>query len=193
MDWEGRRTLFYMSFPAKTGAEAILKVALKIVEKEGWEALSMRSIGLALGVRASSLYHHYRDKGAIEGALGELASRVLLCAMTLAAGRKKGRVRLVAMADAYVAFARENAALYQLLAARRSASDEQAEGTALWEFLLDGVGQVTGNPRDTAAAIALWSFLHGLIALEAAGKFDYRGWKGGYERGLSAILAGLIR
>lgn len=169
-----------------------MKVAVDIVEAEGWDALSMRSIGLALGVRASSLYHHYRDKGAIEEALGEVAARALFEAMTVAAGRKKGQVRLRAMADAYVAFAHENAALYQLVAARRTASDTQVAGKALWQLILDGVGQVTGNRDDTAAAVGLWSFLHGYVALEGAGKFGASGAKGGYERGLSAMLRGLI-
>ena len=182
-----------MSFPAKTGAEAILKAAVKIVETAGWEALSMRSIALALGVRASSLYHHYRDRSAIEAAMGEVAARALLTAMAKAAGRKKGRVRLVAVAGAYVAFARENVALYPLLAARRSASSVQVENIALWQLILDEVAQFTGKRDATAAAVAVWSFLHGFAALEAAGKFGVGGSKGGYERGLSAMLAGLIR
>lgn len=182
-----------MSFPAKTSSDAILKVAVAIVEAEGWEALSMRSIGLALGVRASSLYHHYRDKRAIEGALGEVGAQAMLSAMTLAAGRKKGQGRLGAMADAYVKFAHENAALYQLVAARRTANDTQVAGRALWQLIVDGVGQVTGNGDDTAGAVALWSFLHGYVALEGAGKFGASGDRSGYERGFSAMLRGLIR
>ena len=182
-----------MSFPAKTGAEAILKTAVKIVETAGWEALSMRSIALALGVRASSLYHHYRDRSAIEAALGEVAAQALLKAMAKAAGMKKGRVRLVAVAGAYVAFARENVALYPLLAATRSVSDVQVEAIALWQLILNEVAQFTGRREDSAAAVALWSFLHGFAALEAAGKAGVCESKGGYERGLSAMLSGLIR
>ena len=121
--------------------------------------------------------------------MGEVAARALLTAMAKAAGRKKGRVRLVAVAGAYVAFARENVALYPLLAARRSASSVQVENIALWQLILDEVAQFTGKRDATAEAMALWSFLHGFAALEAAGKSG----GGGYERGLSAILAGLIR
>ena len=125
--------------------------------------------------------------------MGEVAAQALLKAMAMAAGRKKGRVRLVAVAGAYVAFARENVALYPLLAARRSANDVQVEAIAVWQLILDEVAEFTGKRDATAEAVALWSFLHGFAALEAAGKFGVGGSKGGYERGLSTMLARLIR
>lgn len=55
----------------------VLRAALDVVDREGLDALSMRRLGVELGVEAMSLYNHVPDKGAIldglcEVMLGEL-------------------------------------------------------------------------------------------------------------------------
>jgi TetR/AcrR family tetracycline transcriptional repressor len=55
----------------------ILEAALRFVDREGVEALSMRKLGSELGVEAMSLYNHVPNKGAlldgmVEVLLGEL-------------------------------------------------------------------------------------------------------------------------
>ena len=45
--------------------EQVLTAALKIIDAEGVEALSMRRLGRACGVQAMSLYHHVPDKAAV--------------------------------------------------------------------------------------------------------------------------------
>jgi TetR/AcrR family transcriptional regulator, tetracycline repressor protein len=55
----------------------ILEAAIRIVDKEGLDALSMRKLGAELGVEAMSLYNHVPNKGAlldgmVEVLLGEL-------------------------------------------------------------------------------------------------------------------------
>ena len=57
--------------------ERILKTAIRFVDREGLEALSMRKLGAELGVEAMSLYNHVPNKsalldGMIEVLLGEL-------------------------------------------------------------------------------------------------------------------------
>jgi AcrR family transcriptional regulator len=42
--------------------QRIVQAALRIMDEEGLEAVSMRHIGRALGVEAMSLYNHVRDK-----------------------------------------------------------------------------------------------------------------------------------
>jgi len=42
--------------------ERIIRAALRIMDEEGLEAVSMRRIGRELGVEAMSLYNHVRDK-----------------------------------------------------------------------------------------------------------------------------------
>ncbi len=170
-----------MPFPAKTTQEAILKAAIELVEQEGWAALSMRRLGQLLGVQASSLYHHFPDRAALEAALGRLATQTLWNRLSRAGVRGK----LKPLANAYLEFARENPALYHLVAGVPSAGDESPEAKAVWKLLLEVVED------DTAAAVAVWSFLHGYATLDAAGKFGKSGPRGGLARGLTALATGL--
>lgn len=50
----------------------IAKRALAILDAEGPEALTVRSLATALGVKSSSLYHHVDSKNAILDAIGDL-------------------------------------------------------------------------------------------------------------------------
>jgi hypothetical protein len=48
---------------------------------------------------------------------------------------------------------------------------------------------VAGDPNDTAAVVATWSFKHGYAMFEHAGMFG-RSWsKGGLERGVDTLLS----
>lgn len=43
----------------------VITTALAVIDEEGVDALSIRSLGAKLGVNGSSLYHHFADKQAI--------------------------------------------------------------------------------------------------------------------------------
>ncbi len=182
-----------MSFPPKTDSEAILRAALEIIETEGWAALSMRELARRLGLRASSLYHHFPDRNAIELALGAKAASSLLLALKSASTGLKSKAKIHALAIAYADFAKQNRALYDLIASVPSSTATDPEGKALWNLLLDAVAELTRDKDDIAAVASLWAFLHGYVALEAAGKFGPSGARGGFERGLSALLTGLSK
>jgi AcrR family transcriptional regulator len=51
----------------------ILKAALRIIDAEGVDALSMRRLARDLGVEAMSLYHHFPNKEAIMAGVIDLA------------------------------------------------------------------------------------------------------------------------
>lgn len=50
-----------------------LEVALKIIDEEGLQALSIRRLAVELGVNGASLYHHFENKDAIIVGAAELA------------------------------------------------------------------------------------------------------------------------
>src|SRR5215210_1584401 len=52
---------------------AALHAALKIVDDEGLESLTIRRLGEALGVNGASLYHHFQNKDDIVAGAAELA------------------------------------------------------------------------------------------------------------------------
>lgn len=51
--------------------ERIVKAALKLIDADGLDGLSMRRLGQALDVEAMALYHHFANKGALLDAVLE--------------------------------------------------------------------------------------------------------------------------
>ena len=55
----------------------LFATALRIVDKEGLEALTMRRLGAELGVEAASLYHHVPNKDALlDGVLAKMRTEI---------------------------------------------------------------------------------------------------------------------
>ncbi|ADI13419.1 TetR/AcrR family transcriptional regulator [Truepera radiovictrix] len=179
-----------MPYPAKTTSERVLAAALELLERGGEGALSMRALAASLGLSASSLYRHFPNREALLNALGDESTRLLHAALARASAGRDPRGALVGVAHGYLEFARAHPALYDLVMAPRATP---GPGKDVWTFLLGVLGGVTGRSDDTAAAVALWSFLHGFVTLERAGLFGPSGPQGGLERGLAALLAGLER
>ena len=48
--------------PPATSREQILEAARAILDRDGWEKLTIRRLAAELGVGATTLYHHVRDK-----------------------------------------------------------------------------------------------------------------------------------
>lgn len=181
-----------MPFPPKISQDRILEQALALISMKGWPAVSMRDLAAELGVRASSLYRHFPDRNALEAALADRVAAVLRERMDAAAEKRQGAGALRAAAEAYVQLAREDWPLFALLMGTPDAA-ARGGGNAkrVWNTLLRIVGQVTGNPDDTAAAVAVWAFLHGFVVLEHSGQFGATGPRGGFEAGITALIRGL--
>ncbi len=64
--WGGRRNLL-------SRRRETLNVALRIIDEEGLEALSIRRLGRELDVQGISLYYHFKNKDAILVGVCELA------------------------------------------------------------------------------------------------------------------------
>lgn len=142
----------------------IIAAARVLLETEGREALTMRRLGQALGIRAPSLYKHVPGKHAVEVALIEIGLAEIGQALhgvvsdqgtppgTGAAGRVLATYRAESLA-------RPN--LYRLATAGRLPRDELTPGLEDWAgepwFLAAG---------DPFLAQAMWSFAHGMVILE---------------------------
>ncbi len=180
-----------MPYPAKLTAEKILKVALELFERGGPDALAMRPLADALGVRPSSFYRYYPERAALLGALEAHATSKLHDAICRAAYGKAPDAAFFAAAYSYLDYARAHPHLFALLLGPRAPyTAEPGPGKDLWNEVLGIVGAITGNSDDTAATVAFWAFLHGFALLERSGQFGVSGPKGGFERGLRALLEG---
>ena len=151
----------------------------------------MRSLAKSLGIRASSLYGYFPDREALLIALADEVTRRLHAELQGAAQGLLPGEAVMAVAHAYVDFAREHGNLYDLIAnAREPLQPSSGPGKELWNFLLAQVGSITHRQDDTASAVALWSLLHGFVSLERMGLFGASGPRGGLEVGLDAMLRG---
>ena len=182
-----------MPYPARISAAEVQGAALKLLEEQGLEAMSMRSLAGVLGVRASSLYRHVAHREALVALLSEEAALHLHDTLeTAAASRQAGRPALEAVSHAFVTFAQTRPHLYALLHTPRPPEVGAGEGQRLWQFILAQVSLASGQPDDTAGTVALWAFLHGYTQLERSGLFGLSGPGQGFERGLNALLSSCV-
>jgi AcrR family transcriptional regulator len=180
-----------MPYPAKTDPDQILETAIQILETDGREALSMRKLAEALDLKAPSLYRHYADRNALEQAIAAQAATQLHDALEQAIGPLRSPAKVLHQsARTYRDFAKSHPELYDLMMTNFTPANIP-EAKALWNFVLEVIGRITGNRDDTSAAVALWSFLHGFVTLERNGLFGPSGPQQALEVGIDALIAGL--
>jgi AcrR family transcriptional regulator len=141
-----------------------VRAALAILEGEGRDALTMRRLGEAVGIRAPSLYKHFPGKAAVEVALIDYGFEQM--AQALEAALVERGESLATLAAAYRAFARAHPHLYRLVTSGslprerlRPGGESRAAAPAL---------RVTCDP-DRARAMSAWA--HGMVILELDGRF----------------------
>jgi AcrR family transcriptional regulator len=178
-----------MAYPKLLSSVEILKTAVHLVEHGDADGLSLRAVALALGVKAPSLYRYFADKEALELAVAAEILNFMLGEFQAASASPDPNTRFRRVADAYLRFARERFSLYAFVVQDRPERYGSRAGKAVWNILLEAASGVSGQPDDTAAAVATWSFLHGYATLEHSGAFGTSGPKGGLERGVEAFVS----
>jgi AcrR family transcriptional regulator len=181
--------MLVMAYPNLLSSADILKTAVHMVEHDGAYGLSLRAVASALGVKAPSLYRYFPHKEALEVAVAEEILNAILGELRAASATADPDTRFRRTVDAYLRFARKRFSLYSFLMQNRLPETYVSKtGKAVWNLLLEAASGVSGQPDDTAAAVATWSFLHGYATLEHVGAFGVSGPKGGLERGVQAFL-----
>lgn len=145
-------------------ARAIVDAARQILEREGRDALTMRRLGEAVGMRAPSLYKHFADKSAVELALIE--DGFIQMAVAFETAFATHGPSLESLAAAYRAFAGDHPHLYRLLTQGTLPRDRMRSGVE--DRAAAPVVRVVGDP-DLARAV--WAFAHGMTILELDGRF----------------------
>src|SRR5215813_11568906 len=94
---------------------ALLDEALRTIQTDGVDHLTLRTVGEKLGVSRSALYRHFADKQALLATVGREGFRMLRQAVADAWERNGGaRIGFEAMAKAYVQFAVEHPSHYRV-------------------------------------------------------------------------------
>ena len=129
---------------ASPRARQIVETARTLLERDGWERITMRDLADEVGIRAPSLYKHFASKDAVKSALVG-----------------------VALAESGAAL-RPVTDVAALLRATVGPLDREALPGGLEEWSGAPFFEVTG---DEHAAQALWAAAHGMAILEIDGRF----------------------
>ncbi len=103
--------------------EALLDAAFALVDSAGSSAVSMRALARALGVSSAAPFRHFADKQVLLEAVAQKAADELESAIELAtADATDALTQFRTMTVAYVRFAAEHPALFELIHSTPSAS-----------------------------------------------------------------------
>jgi AcrR family transcriptional regulator len=149
---------------------ALVEAALEVIAESGAEALTLREVASRVGVTHAAPYRHFKDKAALLAAVADEGFARLCGAIDDA--RAHTQTPLVAAGAAYLRFARDHAAQYQLMfgsctEARRPGLRGACDG------LLEAVRAVARSASDAASddiatlAQLLLATWHGLAVLQS--------------------------
>ncbi|HEY6987541.1 MAG TPA: TetR/AcrR family transcriptional regulator [Bryobacteraceae bacterium] len=162
--------------------QTLIQSGLELIAERGARALTLRELGKRAGVSRMAAYRHFRDRAALLDAIREAGFELFADALEqarLAAGADFTS-RMQALAVAYVRFARENPAYFEVMfspsEASGAASHSQA-GERAFEALHGTIreGQERGEVRtgnSLLLASAAWAIVHGISTLELERQFS---------------------
>jgi AcrR family transcriptional regulator len=157
--------------------EKVVRAAAEMLNEEGAEALTLGRLAEKLGIQTPSLYNHIDGLGGLQHELAILNARRLGERLSAAAIGQAGGPGVMALAQAYRAYIKENPGLYLAsLRASGTRPEPDAELTAAEEGVLRVVTAEIGSfglsGEDGLHAVrGLRSVVHGFATLEIAGGF----------------------
>jgi AcrR family transcriptional regulator len=158
----------------KLTRELIIDKALELIDQDGLENLSTRSLGKSLGVQAMALYHHVPSKDAL---LDDVTARLASMVVIPAGDSNHWRTDLEIIARSYIAIVRSHPRAFSLLAGRRFNSPDTLP---ILEKVFSIFRRAGLPPQGIAAAFRhLGYFMNGaglaeVATLEAARRTDFQ-------------------
>jgi AcrR family transcriptional regulator len=156
---------------------ALIDAGLKLIEEKGVRALTLREIGTRVGVSRMAAYRHFADKADLLAAICDVGFAQFADALEEAwhGARPDFRSRILAMALAYVRFAGEHRAHYEVMFGpsrhpREPAPPGNENGKRAFGILERTIreGQEAGEVRDgnpMMLARMVWALVHGISML----------------------------
>ena len=156
---------------------ALIAEAKRLIAKSGVEQLSLRQVGVNIGVSPSAAYHHFPDKEALLRAAAKSAFEDLAnfqekeLAKFTSSSALGARRRFRTLGASYVNFAKSNENLFRLCFGPYCGGVDMArEESRPWQLLVSCVdeiakyGEVHPKMRPYAEILA-WSAIHGAATL----------------------------
>jgi len=161
---------------------ALLDEALRTIQQDGVDALTLRTIGVRLGVSRTALYRHFTDKRALLSSVATEGFR-LLTKRLLNAWKAGGIRGFNAMGVAYIRFAMGNPSHYRVMFGGfvddgPRDDDLMRESTAAFQALGDAIvalQQEGAVRKDDALQLAqfIWAVVHGVSMLIIDGQLAH--------------------
>jgi AcrR family transcriptional regulator len=161
-------------------SRALRDAASSILETEGLEALSLRSVARRAGVSHAAPYRHYLNREALladvaTAGFEQLRSELIQAAQ--APGQEAERIAHIG--GAYVRFATKHAGLLRLMFGPQLPNRPDFPALAA---AADAVGEEIGKALgDKALGLAVWSAVHGLSMLILEDVIDVGQRQSGYD------------
>ncbi len=96
--------------------KALTSAAMDIINREGKSGLTLRAVAKAANVSRTAPYRHFKNKDAMLAAVaGEGFKELTVLLQTIAAREKDSLERIFRQAHAYVGFARDNSARFEVM------------------------------------------------------------------------------
>jgi AcrR family transcriptional regulator len=157
---------------------ALVDAALALIGERNHAELSLREVARRAGVSYAAPYHHFPDKSALVAAVAGEGFDELVSRMEAAVARRKTlRSELLALSEAYLAFALQRPSHYRVMFLPEvktvAGSDAlHVAGDRALTLLMERVKRA--RPKATAreherVAVTVWSTLHGLALLSIDG------------------------
>jgi AcrR family transcriptional regulator len=160
---------------------SLVEEAVRVVEREGLEAFSLREVARRVGVSANAAYRHFEDKDALLGAvashgLGVLSRRMreAMEAVSVRGAGPRAIAHLRATGRAYVGFALAKPELFRVTFSRSVPSTEasrcengELDPYAVLGGCLDALveTEVITARRRVGAELFAWTAVHGYASL----------------------------
>jgi len=176
----------------------LIQTGLDLIAEQGARALTLRELGKRAGVSRTAAYRHFRDRAALLGAIQEAGFERFAEALEqarLAAG-DDFTVRMQALAVAYVRFAREYPAYFEVMfspSGEPESSERGEAGERAFEALHQTIrdGQRAGEVRagdSLLLACAAWAIVHGIATLELERLFTAQMTPGAFVEACSGVI-----
>lgn len=151
---------------------ALVETGAEVLESEGIEGLSLRSVARLAGVSAMAPYRHFADKAALLAAIAEHGFGMLHAQLAPADAAPDPREALVAQAVAYVRFALEHPDLFRLMYRtppiwERPSGGELDAGDTAYGVFARRIATLFPPEEARLALLSGWAFVHGLACLAA--------------------------
>lgn len=163
--------------------ERIRRAALRLLEKEGPEAVTMRRLARSIGLTPMAIYHHFATREALLRAVVDREFGEFLDLIGRMPNAETAEEQIVHALDAYLEYALSRPQIFDYVFskprddARRYPEDFHARHSPTLNPLADAVAKLMEEgalEKDDIWEVTLeiWAHAHGYVALYRAGRFS---------------------